>query len=121
LAELAAEVYTVERIDALLQRARRLLKGLGYANIHYRIGDGTRGWEKAFPPCTAFDRIIVSAGAPEVPKTLVEQLAEGGRMVLPVGPKSSQEMLLITRENGEVVSTTLGPCAFVPLIGEEGW
>jgi protein-L-isoaspartate(D-aspartate) O-methyltransferase len=121
LSTLAAEVYTVERIDSLLQRARKILKSMGFANIHYRIGDGSRGWEKAYPPCSSFERIIVSAGAPEVPKALLDQLAEGGRLVIPVGPRVAQELLLITRENGEIVTRNCGSCAFVPLIGEEAW
>ncbi len=121
LAKLAAEVYAVERIDSLMQHAKRLLRQLGYGNIHFRTGDGTRGWEKAFPPRDAFDRIIVAAGSPQVPQPLINQLAEGGRLVIPSGTRLAQELLLVTRRDGEILIEKHGGCAFVPLIGEEGW
>lgn len=121
LAELAGEVYAVERIDALMRRARRTLKNLGYSNIHFRTGDGTRGWEMAYPPREKFDRILVAAGAPSVPQALIDQLADGGRLVIPAGTRLAQEMLLIIREGDEIRTENHGGCAFVPLIGEEGW
>jgi len=121
LSLLAQQVYTVERLDSLMRRARRDLKRLGYANVHFRTGDGTRGWEKAYPARDTFDRIVVSAAAPHAPEQLIGQLAEGGRLVIPVGSRLMQELVLIRRENGEIITENHGGCAFVPLIGEDGW
>ncbi len=121
LAELVKEVYTVERIDPLLRRAKRTLTTMGYENIHFRVGDGTRGWEKAYPPVNEFDRIVVAAAAPKIPQPLLEQLAEGGRLVIPAGSRYVQELICITRQNGEFIQEKWGGCAFVPLVGEEGW
>jgi protein-L-isoaspartate(D-aspartate) O-methyltransferase len=121
LAELAGTVYTVERIDVLLLKARRLLREMGYTNIHYLIGDGTRGWKDGEPECEQFDKIIVAAGAPDIPTSLMDQLAEGGIMVIPAGNRAWQDLIVIKKEGDEFVTTTHGSCAFVPLIGEEGW
>ncbi len=117
LARLCREVYTIERLTPLAEDARRALEGLGYANVHYRIGDGTLGWPEAAP----FDGIVVSAGAPEEPPSLLAQLAEGGRMVIPVGDRWAQRLLVIQRRKGELHRRTETACVFVKLIGREGW
>ena len=117
LAELSAEVYTIERIEPLATRARELLRGLGYRNVHIVIGDGTAGLEGQAP----FDRIIVTAAAPAVPQPLVNQLSEGGIIVAPVGERYSQILLKGRKVNGRLIEEFSTPCAFVPLIGEHGW
>ena len=117
LAELSAEVYTIERIEPLATRAREILKGLGYGNIHIVVGDGTVGLEGQAP----FDRIIVTAAAPAVPQLLVNQLNEGGIIVAPVGERFSQVLLKGRKVNGRLIEELSTPCAFVPLIGEYGW
>jgi protein-L-isoaspartate(D-aspartate) O-methyltransferase len=118
LARLAAEVFTVERIGDLMGAAREVLETLGVANVHYLVGDGTLGWEEHAP----FDRILVTAGAPDVPGPLKEQLApEGGRMVIPVGDTDVQELVAVTRLGNEWTTEPLLGCRFVPLVGDEGW
>lgn len=117
LAELADRVYTVERIRPLLVKARRVLDQLGYANILFRAFDGTIGW-KEFAP---YDGIVVTAGAPDIPPPLIDQLAEGGRLVLPVGSRFSQELVRITKKGGSYVKKSFGDCRFVDLVGEYGW
>jgi protein-L-isoaspartate(D-aspartate) O-methyltransferase len=117
LAELAAEVYTIERIEPLQLAARELLTGLGVLNVAYRVGDGTLGWPEAAP----FDGIIVTAAAPEAPPSLLNQLAEGGRLVIPVGPEDEQTLTVIERSGGATRETPAFPCRFVKLIGQEGW
>ncbi len=118
LAELAGEVYSVERIPELAERAQEVLQDLGYANVKIRVGDGTLGWDTYAP----YDRIIVTAGAPKVPLPLIEQLAPGGRMVIPVGPRYHQVLKVLEKtSDGEVVEKEDIPCVFVPLIGAEGW
>lgn len=117
LAELAAQVFTVERIKSLGRRAKELLDRLGYTNINYKIFDGTYGWRDQGP----YDAILVTAAAPDVPKTLVEQLKDGGRMVLPIGDSERQELVRVTVKNGAVQKTVLNHCLFVPLVGKYGW
>jgi protein-L-isoaspartate(D-aspartate) O-methyltransferase len=117
LAELAREVRTVERIESLSASARERLAALGYDNIRFRVGDGTLGWPEEAP----FDGIIVTAGAPEVPASLKAQLAEGGRLVIPVGDRHGQDLLVVTRAGDEFETRSGCPCVFVKLIGEEGW
>lgn len=117
LAGLAAEIFTVERHALLSLRARGILDGLGLANIRYSVGDGTLGWPEAAP----FDRILVTAAAPAVPRPLFEQLAEGGVLVAPVGDLEGQELHVVRKEGGRPVVRTLIPCRFVRLIGEQGW
>ncbi len=118
LAELAGEVYSVERIPELAERAREVLQDLGYANVRIRVGDGTLGWDTYAP----YDKIIVTAGAPKVPAPLIEQLASGGRMVIPVGPRYHQILKVLEKTwDGDVVEKEDIPCIFVPLIGAEGW
>lgn len=119
LAEIAAEVYTVERIAGLAEAATRVLEELGYDNVHVRHGDGTLGWPEEAP----FDAIAVTAGGPRIPETLKQQLKAGGRLVIPVGKSSwMQQLLRVTRQaNNEFATEDLIPVRFVPLIGEVGW
>jgi protein-L-isoaspartate(D-aspartate) O-methyltransferase len=117
LADLCDKVYTVERIRPLMVKARKTLDELGYNNVMFKAFDGTLGW-KAFEP---FDAIMVTAGAPEVPQPLLSQVAEGGRMVIPVGSRFSQELIRIVKKQGSFVREDLGGCRFVDLIGAHGW
>lgn len=117
LALLVDEVYSVERVPALADRARRRLDGLGVDGVRVRTGDGSRGWPEAAP----FDAILVGAAAPDVPDALREQLAEGGRMVVPVGDGDEQRLLRVRRRGGELESREVERSRFVPLVGEEGW
>lgn len=117
LAEMAYRVYTVERNRNLYERARRILENLGYYNVVCRYGDGTLGWKEESP----FDAIIVTAGAPEVPKPLIDQLAEGGRMIIPVGSSFSQTLIKVYRDQQGIHQTELGGCRFVKLVGQRGW
>ena len=117
LSYLAGRVYTVERIETLMEPAKQRLGRLGFSNIDFRLGDGTAGWEEEAP----FDCIIVTAAAPEVPKSLVAQLADGGRMVIPVGSAGSQDLTLIRKKGDDLDRTHLCGCVFVKLIGREGW
>ncbi len=116
LAELVKTVCTVERLDRLSLSAQKVLKTAGYKNIHFRIGDGSRGWEKAYPPYKEFAKIIVSAGAESIPPAIVNQLAEGGRLVIPVGHSQIQELYLVQRKEAKIISSICGACSFVPLI-----
>lgn len=117
LAELAYRVYTIERNRTLYERARQILEKLGYYNAICRYGDGTLGWKEEGP----FDAILVTAGAPEVPKPLVDQLKEGGRMIVPVGSSFSQDLVKLYRDEKGIHQTDLGGCRFVKLIGQCGW
>jgi protein-L-isoaspartate(D-aspartate) O-methyltransferase len=117
LAELAAEVYTVERVAELLEGAERLLGELGYRNIHFRLGDGTQGWPEYAP----YDRIIASGSVPQVPASLLAQLADPGRLVIPTGDRHLQELVLVQKLEGLIFREELVPCSFLPLIGKEGW
>ncbi|MGB9667898.1 MAG: protein-L-isoaspartate(D-aspartate) O-methyltransferase [Thermosulfidibacteraceae bacterium] len=119
LAELAKEVYSVERIPELAERAIKVLDQLGYSNVKVKIGDGTLGWPEYAP----YDRIMVTAGAPKIPEPLLEQLVVDGIMVIPVGDEYSQELLVVTKvsEDGKVRVKSLGGCVFVKLRGEHGW
>ncbi len=117
LAELAFRVYTIERVRGLFVRARKLLDQLGCHNVVAKCSDGTVGWPDESP----FEAIIVTAGAPEVPEKLVQQLTIGGRLVIPVGNRFSQTLLKLRRDEDGVHKTGLGGCRFVKLIGEHGW
>ena len=117
LSRLCGSVYTVERLGVLAARARKVLDELGIFNVHIRIGDGTRGYAKDAP----YDRIIVTASAPHVPEALVEQLAPGGILVIPVGDQYLQDLKRVTKKNGQTTTESLGGCRFVKLIGESGW
>lgn len=117
LAELAAEVYTVERIRSLSERAEQTLRYLGYADIHFRVADGTLGWPEAAP----FERVLITAGAPEIPEPLAEQLSEGGILVAPVGDRFAQQLIKAKKLQGRLSKEYHTPCVFVPLVGEHGW
>ena len=118
LAELAAQVTTIERHTALAEQARQTLAYLGYENVRVIVGDGTLGWEEAAP----YDAIVVTAAAPVVPERLTRQLASGGRLVLPLGGRNDQQLVLVRKdEHGQLSEATLGYVRFVPLIGEAGW
>ena len=117
LAELAKEVYSVERFASLAKSAEDKLNELGYANIKIKVGDGTLGW-KEFSP---FDRIIVTAGAPKIPLPLEEQLAEAGKLVIPLGESFSQMLTVVEKKNGLLEKKLVSSCVFVPLIGKFGW
>ena len=112
LAPLVRRIYTVERLPELLRRARRLLRELDLYNVQFRPGDGWEGWRKYAP----YDGIIVTAAAPETPEKLLEQLAPGGRMVIPVGPAGCQDLLLVTRRSDHFEQSSLGAVSFVPLV-----
>ena len=119
LAEIAAEVYTVERHAPLAREARERLRALGYDHVQLRVGDGSRGWPEHAP----YAAIVVAAGAPDVPEALEEQLAVGGRLVIPVGQgRTLQELLRLRRlSETEYQREELGGVRFVPLVGAEGW
>lgn len=117
LAELAKEVFTIERISELSIRGRKILYKLRYNNIKLKIGDGTLGWPDEAP----FDGIVVTAGAPVVPEALIEQLKEGGRLVIPVGGEELQYLDVIRREADGIHKETVTACRFVKLVGEKGW
>ena len=117
LAEVAGEVYSIDRLASLAERAQQLLESLGYRNLQVRVGDGTRGWPEACP----FDAILVTAGAPQVPRPLVYQLALDGRLVIPVGDRFSQTLTRVRQTEEGLKYDYLGGCRFVRLIGEHGW
>jgi protein-L-isoaspartate(D-aspartate) O-methyltransferase len=119
LAEIAAEVYTVERLARLAESAGRRLAQLRYTNVHVRHGDGSLGW----PDHAPYDAIVVTAGGPEVPPSLLKQLAVGGRLVMPVGSIQLQQQLVRVIRTSETTyeREELGDVAFVPLIGAQGW
>ncbi|MDI9570520.1 MAG: protein-L-isoaspartate(D-aspartate) O-methyltransferase [Pseudomonadota bacterium] len=120
LAELAEQVFSIERIAQLAAEARKRLDALNCFNVAMRVGDGTYGWREESP----FDGIMVTAGAPKVPKILLEQLAVGGRLVIPTGGRISQDLLRVTRltaDLNEIKTEVLCGCRFVDLIGEYGW
>jgi len=114
LAELCCEVFSVERHGSLAASAESTLRRLGFSNVKIRVGDGSHGWSEYSP----FDAILVSAATPEIPPPLLEQLGDGGRMVLPVGPPSSQELQLIHKNAGQFDVRKLEGCRFVPLIAD---
>ena len=117
LGELAAEVWTIERHEELATKAREILARLGYTNVHVVVGDGSLG----LPQHALFDKILVAAAAPKIPQSLVAQLADGGRLVVPVGNRFEQQVQVVRKVRGEAIVTFHDPCRFVPLVGEEGW
>jgi protein-L-isoaspartate(D-aspartate) O-methyltransferase len=117
LAKLAEKVYSIERITALASRARKTLGHLNCYNVEIKVFDGTFGWKEKGP----FDAIIVTAGAPEIPRPLLDQLAVGGRMVIPVGEAGLQDLFQVTRTEERFIEKNLGGCRFVKLIGKYGW
>jgi protein-L-isoaspartate(D-aspartate) O-methyltransferase len=117
LAEIAKEVYSIEMVPSLAERSRKLLEGLGYKNITITSGDGTLGLPEKAP----FNGIIVTAGAPSIPKTLTDQLADGGKLVIPVGERFIQTLTIVTKRGGRLyIEESIG-CVFVPLVGKYGW
>lgn len=120
LAQLADQVFSIERLASLAAQARKILDALNYYKVAIRVGDGTYGWKEESP----FDAIIVTAGAPSIPKLIIEQLTVGGRLVLPVGGRSSQDLTKVVRlseDLDDIKLENLGGCRFVDLIGEHGW
>lgn len=117
LAQLVAHVYSVERIRELSARARAAIDAMRLSNVALLVGDGTIGWSRYAP----YDAILVAAGAPTIPPALVEQLAEGGRMLIPVGDRDMQQLTLVTKTRGEIEMREVTACVFVPLLGRFGW
>jgi len=117
LSRICERVYTIERIDSLLGKARRIFDRLRYHNIVSRIDDGTIGWPDQAP----FDAILVTAGGPKIPEPLVQQLADPGRLVIPVGNQQEQELQLLTKKDGDISIRTIEQVRFVNLIGIHGW
>lgn len=116
LAELAKEIYSIERFEALSKRAQSLLNGLGYKNIRMKVGDGTLGWPEEAP----FERIIITAASAKVPQPLIEQLKDGGKLILPLGETYSQALTLVEKKNNELEYKNICSCVFVPLVGKYG-
>jgi protein-L-isoaspartate(D-aspartate) O-methyltransferase len=118
LAELGAWVFTVERVKPLYEAARQRLEAMGYRKVRFKLDDGTLGWPEEAP----FDRIVVTAGGPRIPEPLLGQLADPGRLVIPVGPsRRSQALHVVRKENGRILARKLGEVAFVDLVGAHGW
>lgn len=117
LAEICREVYTVEKYPELLDKAEAVFRQLGYHNIQAKVADGTFGWPEHQP----YDAIVVTAGSPQVPQPLLDQLDDGGRLLIPVGGDLIQELMKITRKGERFSEERLGGCQFVPLRGQHGW
>ncbi len=117
LAELCNTVYTVERIEALQENARKVLENIGYTNIRFKVFDGTLGWPEHAP----YDAIMVTAAAPRIPKPLLDQLQQGGRAVVPMGDRLSQRLIRVTRDHQGFYEKDLGGVRFVRLVGDHGW
>lgn len=117
LSHLAAQVFSIERVPALYDRARDILRQLDVRNVSLLLGDGTIGWREYAP----YDAILVSAGAPEVPAPLIEQLADGGTLLIPLGSKDEQLLVSFERRAGTVTRRDITPVRFVPLLGTHGW
>ncbi|MBW2120018.1 MAG: protein-L-isoaspartate(D-aspartate) O-methyltransferase [Deltaproteobacteria bacterium] len=117
LADLSRKVYTVERIRDLMVKARNILADLGYNNIMFKAFDGTLGWKEY----ELYDAIMVTAGAPNIPQPLLDQLADDGRLIIPVGNRFSQELIKVTKKKGNIIQKNFGGCRFVDLVGLYGW
>lgn len=117
LAHLVAQVFSIERIPALLQQARENIQRAGVNNVSLLLGDGTIGWREYSP----YDAILVSAGAPSIPQPLLDQLAEGGRLLIPIGDREEQKLMIAERKNGQLEMHDVAPVRFVPLLGSHGW
>ena len=117
LAELASHVFTIERVKPLVKKTKELLEGLKYKNIVFKTFDGTYGWRDQSP----FDAILISAATPSIPKSLIEQLADKGRLVAPVGERESQDLIVLNKNGNKVMERKIGSCKFVPLIGKFAW
>jgi len=117
LARLAAQVFSVERVAPLLDRARETLAELGVRNVSFLLGDGTLGWRQYAP----YDAILVSAAAPTIPPAYLEQLGEGGRLLIPLGERDEQTLFLVTRRGDTLDQQPVAPVRFVPLLGKDSW
>jgi len=117
LAELAGEVFSVERIEVLAKTAEQILASLGYAKVKIKLGDGSLGWPELAP----FDRIIITAASLRIPLPLTEQLSDQGKMILPLGEVFSQVLTLVEKKSNKIESKDICGCVFVPLIGKYGW
>jgi protein-L-isoaspartate(D-aspartate) O-methyltransferase len=117
LLSITPHVYSIERLPALAKYAVDNLQSFGYENLHIKVGDGSCGWPEEAP----FDGIIVTAGAIDIPEVLKEQLSDGGRLVIPVGPRYTQDLYRVTRRGNEFITEDFTACVFVPLIGRHGW
>lgn len=117
LAHLVAQIFSIERIPALLQQARENIQRAGVNNVSLLLGDGTIGWREYSP----YDAILVSAGAPSIPQPLLDQLAEGGRLLIPIGDREEQKLVVAERKNGQVELHDIAAVRFVPLLGSHGW
>lgn len=117
LSQLSAQVFSIERMPALLDRAREVLNQLGVRNVSLLLGDGTLGWREYAP----YDGIVVGAAAPHVPQPYADQLAEGGRLVIPIGDREEQQLAVFTKRLGQLERRDVGPVRFVPLLGAYGW
>jgi len=117
LAHLVAQVFSIERIPALMQQARENIQRAGVNNVSVLLGDGTIGWREYAP----YDAILVSAGAPSIPQPLLDQLAEGGRLLIPVGDREEQKLIVAERKHGQIEIQDIAPVRFVPLLGSHGW
>lgn len=117
LAHLAEQVFSVERVAPLMERAKAIFRELGIRNVSTLLGDGTVGWRDYAP----YDAILVSAGGPTIPNPLLEQLGEGGRLLIPVGDKEEQVLVMVTRRGSQFERRDIGPVRFVPLLGTHGW
>lgn len=117
LAHLTSQVFSIERIPALLQQARDNIQRAGVNNVSLLMGDGTIGWREYAP----YDAILVGAGSPSIPQPLLEQLAEGGRLLIPIGDREEQKLVVAERKNGQIEMHDEAPVRFVPLIGHHGW
>lgn len=116
LAELAKEIYSIERLPDLSKRAQETLRAAGYSNIHFKVGDGTLGWTEEGP----FDRVIIAAASPRIPLPLNEQMKEDAKMILPLGESLGQTLTLVQNINGKLEITSICGCVFVPLVGKYG-
>jgi protein-L-isoaspartate(D-aspartate) O-methyltransferase len=117
LAHLAAQIFSIERIPALFNSAREAIQRAGVRNVNLLMGDGTIGWRQYAP----YDAILVGAGAPTIPQPLLEQLTEGGRLLIPLGDREEQQLVVVQRKNGTVEQTPIAAVRFVPLVGSHGW
>ncbi len=117
LARLAAQVFTIERVAVLMDRAKEVLRALQVNNVSFLVGDGTIGWREYGP----YDAILVGAGSPTIPQPLIDQLAVGGRLLCPVGNREKQEVVLVNRDISGVRTTAITDARFVPLVGTHGW
>ena len=117
LSRLASQVFTIERIAPLLEKAKEVLQQMGASNVSFMLGDGTLGWRQFAP----FDAILVGAAAPDIPQAYIEQLAENGRLLIPLGDREEQILHLFTRRDGELERQDIAPVRFVPLLGKHSW